>query len=255
MACAGRGVCPGGRVGTSSAQARTGSAQAFETVERGEAPCDDRNGTRPAPSADHRGLAGHRDGRGLARPDRAGRSRGRAAVRGSLPRRGARGRAGSDDGVAVRRRRAPGGRGAGPPRGASRDGGAAWDQEARQERSRRRAPPARVADGRPLAGVVDSARAPARSARAGAAAAHAGRCAPRVAAADAGGALPPRRPVAQLADDRGVARVAGAARTARDGARADHDRAVHDRRARPPDSRPSIANCANTRAAKPAAGR
>ena len=143
------GVCPGGRVGTSSAQARTGSAQAFETVEREEAPCDDRNGTRPAPSADHRGLAGHRDGRGLARPDRAGRPRRRAAVRRALLRPGARGRAGSDDGVAVRRRRAPGGRGAGASRRAGGDGGAARDQEARQERSRRRAAPARVADGRP----------------------------------------------------------------------------------------------------------
>ena len=67
--------------------------------------------------------------------------------------------------------------------------------------------------------------APARSARPRAAAAHARRRAPRVAAADAGGALSPWRPVAQLADDRGVARVAGAARAAGDGARADHDRA------------------------------
>src|SRR5947199_208837 len=92
--------------------------------------------------------------------------------------------------------------------------GAGW-------RGPNRAAPARVADGRPIAGIVDPARAPARPARPGAASAHAGRCAPRVAAADAGGALSPRRPIPQLADDRGVARVAGAARTAGDGARAD----------------------------------
>ena len=55
-----RGVCPGARVGTSSAQARSWSAQAFQTVELEEAPCDDRNGTRPAPSADHRRVDRHR---------------------------------------------------------------------------------------------------------------------------------------------------------------------------------------------------
>ena len=49
--------------------------------------------------------------------------------------------------------------------------------------------------------------------------------APRVAAAHAGGALSPRRPAAQLAAGRRVARVARAAGAAAGGARADHDRA------------------------------
>ena len=67
------------------------------------------------------------------------------------------------------------GRCAGASGRAGRDRGASRDQEARQERSRRRAPPARAADGRPAAGVVDPARASARPARPGQAAAHARR--------------------------------------------------------------------------------
>ena len=49
----------------------------------------------------------------------------------------------------------------------------------------------------PAAGVLDPARAPARSARPGAAASHAGRSARRVAAAHPGGALSPRLPAAK----------------------------------------------------------
>ena len=117
----------------------------------------------------------------VTRADRARRPRECPTVRRPLPRPGARGRAGSDDRLAVRRRRAPGGRGAGASRRAGRDRGAARDQEACQERPGRRPAPARVADGRPVAGVVDPARAPARPPRPRPAAAHARRRAPRMA--------------------------------------------------------------------------
>ena len=176
MACAGRGLS-WRTVGTSSAQARSVVRAGVQTVELEEAPCDDRNGTRSAPSADHRGVDRHRRparsrAQRVAPADRAGR----AAVRRALPRSGARGRAGGDDGLAVRRRGVRRGRRAGASGRAGRDRRAARDQEARQERSRRRAPSARAADGRPAAGIVDPARAPARPARAGQAAPHARRC-------------------------------------------------------------------------------
>src|SRR3954451_22920814 len=113
MACA--GFCPGIRVGTSSAQARSASgrgfftvvfggtpstqarsapAKAFFTVELEEAPSDDRNGTGPASSADHRRVAGHRHGRGRAQADRTGRSGRGSALRGGVRGRGAGGGAG-----------------------------------------------------------------------------------------------------------------------------------------------------------------
>jgi len=110
------GVRPGARVGTSSAQARRWAAQALLTVELEEAPSDDRNGTRPAPSADHGRVAGHRDGRDLAQADRAGRPRWRAAVRYGVPGPRAGGGAGGDDGMAVRRRGVRRDRGARPSR-------------------------------------------------------------------------------------------------------------------------------------------
>jgi hypothetical protein len=82
----------------------------------------------------------------------------------------------------------------------------AREQEARQERSRRRPPSARAVDGGAAARVVDSARSHSRSQGAGRVAAHALRAARRVAAADPGGALPPRLPAAAQPDDgRGAA--------------------------------------------------
>ena len=84
----------------------------------------------------------------------------------------------------------------GPSGRAGGDGGAARQQEARQDRPRRRAAPARAADDRAAARVVDPARAPARSARPGAPAPHAGRSARRVAAAHPGRPLSPRLPAA-----------------------------------------------------------
>src|SRR4051812_12048214 len=65
-------------------------------------------------------------------------------------------------------------RACGPSRRARRDGGAARQQEARQDRPRRRAAPARATDDRAAARVVDPARASARSARPGAPASHDG---------------------------------------------------------------------------------
>ena len=225
-------------------------------MELEEAPSDDRNGTRPAPSADHRRVDRHR---------RRVRSRARGSRRliAMRVRRFAMRFRGQELEVALEAttgwrfvvEELEGDRRAGAPGRAGRDGGAARDQEARQERSRRRAAPARAADGRPAAGVVDPARAPARPASPRQVAPHAGRSAPRVAAAHAGGALSPRRPAAQLADERRVARVAGGPGAATSRARADHRRAGDDRRARRCSWHRSTKSCATTPSASPAAGR
>ena len=119
-----------------------------ETVELEEAPSDDRNGTRSASSADHCGVAGHVDGRGQPGAGGAGASRRGAPVRRAFPRPGARGGAGGDDGLEVRRRGAAPRRGDGASGGAGGDRGAAREQEAGEERPRGRAPSARAADGR-----------------------------------------------------------------------------------------------------------
>ena len=76
--------------------------------------------------------------------------------------------------------------------------------------------------------------APARSSRPGAVASHARRPARRVAAAHPGGALSPRRRAATRSAERRQAPVAGGARAAGGGARADHGRADGHRRARRP---------------------
>src|SRR5215211_3081893 len=137
MACAAcAGVRPGGRVGTSSAQARSSSAQAFQTMELEEAPSDNRNGTRPASSADHRGVAGHVERRAVAHADRAGGPCWRARLRCPFSRRGARGRARGDDGVAVRRRGAAGDRRGRASRRAGGDRRAPRDQETRAKSDR-----------------------------------------------------------------------------------------------------------------------
>jgi hypothetical protein len=126
-----------------------------QAVELGEAPSDDRNGTRSASSAYHRRVARHVDRRDVAQTDRAGRSCRAAPVRRRCPWPRARGSAGSDHRLALRRRGAPSGRRSGASGRAGRDGCAAGDQEARQKRSRRRPPSARASDGRAAAGVVD----------------------------------------------------------------------------------------------------
>src|SRR5215211_5052861 len=137
MACAAcAGVRPGGRVGTSSAQARSSSAQAFQTMELEEAPSDNRNGTRPASSADHRGVAGHVERRAVAHADRAGGPCWRARLRCPFSRRAARGRARGDDGVAVRRRGAAGDRRGRASRRAGGDRRAPRDQETRAKSDR-----------------------------------------------------------------------------------------------------------------------
>src|SRR5215211_1513693 len=137
MACAAcAGVRPGGRVGTSSAQARSSSAQAFQTMELEEAPSDNRNGTRPASSADHRGVAGHVERRAVAHADRAGGPCRRARLRCPFSRRAARGRARGDDGVAVRRRGAAGDRRGRASRRAGGDRRAPRDQETRAKSDR-----------------------------------------------------------------------------------------------------------------------
>src|SRR5215204_6339942 len=100
-----------------------------ETVELEEAPSDDRNGTRSASSADHRGVAGHVDGRDQPGAGGAGASRRRAPVRRAFPRPGARGGAGGDDGLEVRRRGAAPRRGDGASGGAGGDRGAAGDKK------------------------------------------------------------------------------------------------------------------------------
>ena len=86
----------------------------------------------------------------------------------------ARGRVGGDDGLAVRGRGAAARSAPGASGRAGGDRRAAREQEAREERSRGRPASARAVDGRAAAGVVDPARSPARSARAGPAAPHAG---------------------------------------------------------------------------------
>jgi hypothetical protein len=88
-------------------------------------------------------------------------------------------------------------------------------------------------DGRAAAGVVDPARPHLGSARAGAVAAHAVWAAWRVAAADPGGLVSPRLPVAPLAAGRRAARVVGRAAAAGGRARAGDGGAGDDRRARP----------------------
>ena len=205
MACAaGRG--PGARVGTSAAQARRVSAQAFRpwSVRRPLMAIvmglDQHRAQITAEWLDtDSGEVSSRSWMAPARP------RGGAAVRWSASAgQRARGRAGGDDGLAVRRRGAA----------ASRRGRCIWP-------SRRRPPPgagtrsaprttaptrgtARAGDDRTVAGVVDPARSHPRSARAGAAAALARRTARRVAAAHPGGALSPRAvPQRRQPDDRG----------------------------------------------------
>ena len=101
------------------------------------------------------------------------------------------------------RRRAASGR-------AGRSERAEGQQEARQDRPRRRAPSARAVDGRPVAGVLYRARAPARSPRPGQVASRLGRSARRVAAAHPRGALSPRAPAEGRAADRREPRVASA---------------------------------------------
>src|SRR5207245_1252723 len=104
--------------------------------------------------------------------------------------------------LAVRGRGASPGWRRGAPGRAGGNGRAAWQEEARQERPCGCAAPARAADGRSATAVVDPARSHLGLARARAAAAHAWRAAHGVAAADPGGALPPRLPAAPRADGR-----------------------------------------------------
>ena len=155
----------------------------------------------------------------------------RAAVLDAVRRPAARGGAGGDDGLAVRGRGAARDRRRGPLAEPAETAARRGQQEARQDRPRRRAAPARAVDDRAAAGVLDPARAPARSARPGPAASHAGRSARRVAAAHPRGALSPRLPAAHgllTAENRGW--LEGLALPER--ARAGHRRAGDDRRAR-----------------------
>ena len=207
-----RGVCPGGRVGTSSAQARSWSAQALLTVEREEAPGDDRNGTRPAPSADHRRVAGHRR-RGevsrarIAPADRAGVRRFAERFRGQELEVALEATTGWR--FVVEELQAVGAQVhlAEPAETAARRG---TKKRAKSDRADARHLRELLMVGRlpeswiPPEHLLDlRARVRLRHTLVDAA--------PRVAAAHAGGALSPRRPAAQLADDRRVARLAGAA--------------------------------------------
>ena len=122
----------------------------------------------------------------------------RVAVRG---RRAARDRRRTASGRAGRRERAEG------------------QQEARQDRPRRRTPSARAADDRAAAGVLHRARAPARSARPRQVASRAGRSARRVAATHPRGALSPRAAAEGRAPNHREPRVASGSRVAGCGTR------------------------------------
>src|SRR5450755_2638248 len=235
MACAMPILVPSGPscrdpLSSSAALGRAG----LQTMELEEAPDGNPNGTRSASSADHHRLGGYLDRRGLEGARRAGGPRGRAPVPYPVSRPGVGGRVGGDDGLAVR------GRGAAPDRSdrASRRAGrhrcVARQQEARQERPRRRQAPTRATDGRQGARVVDCAGPHPRPARARASAPHALRAARRVAAADPVGALSPRMPQARGPDQPSRADVAGRPAAAGVRARAGYGGAGDDRRARAP---------------------
>ena len=171
---------------------------------------------------------------------RAGGAGGPRRVCGSsfaVRRRGAGGRAGGDDRLAVRGRGAASGsvrRCIWPSR--RRPAALRGQEEAREDRPGRRAASARAADDRAAAGVVDPAGAHPRSrapgcgcgtrSRSSAASGSSGsrRCSITTAARSARDLLTARR-----------ARVARRAAAARRRARAGHDRAGDDRRARRPD--------------------
>ena len=204
------------RVGTSSAQARRWSAQAFETVELEEAPSDDRNGTRPASSADHRRVAGHRRparsrARGSRRPIATGVRRFAGRFRGQELEVALEATTGWR--FVVEELQAVGAQVhlAEPAETAARRG---TKKRAKSDRADARHLRELLMVGRlpeswiPPEHLLDlRARVRLRHTLVDAA--------PRVAAAHAGGALSPRRPVAQLAADRRVARLARAARRCR----------------------------------------
>ena len=120
---------------------------------------DDRDGAGSASGADHRGVDRYRDGRDLARAGRARASRGSEEVPVARSRSRTRGRAGGDDGLAVR------GRGAARDRSArvhlaepAETSALRGPKRASEDRSSRRSTSARVADARQTAGVLDRAR-------------------------------------------------------------------------------------------------
>jgi len=238
---------------TSSAQARRWAAQALRTMELEEAPRDNPNGTRSASRADHHRVARHRDRRSVEGAGRAGRPCGRAPLLGTVFRPAAGGCAGGDDRLAVRGRGAAADRSRGASRRAGGHGRVEGQQEACQERPRRRPASARAADRRQGARVVDRARAHSRSARAGATAPCALGRPRRVAAADPVGALSPRLSQARRPDQPGGTDVAGHAAAAGVRARAGHRRAGDDRRARPPARAARQGSFPATHAASPAA--
>ena len=143
------------------------------------------------------------DRRGVANADLAGAPGWRAPFLRGVPGSGARGRAGSDDRLAVRGGGVAAGRSRRSSGRAGGDGREAGEQEARQERPGGRETSARVVDDRPVAGVVDPARSHPRSPCSGAVAPHPVASARRVAAADPGSPLSPRMSAAAQPDDRG----------------------------------------------------
>ena len=227
MACAGRGVCPGGRVGTSAAQARRWAAQAIRpwsvrrlrvTIVMGL------DQHRAQITAEWLDTATRRDRR--ARGSRRPTARGVRRVRWPLPWPGARGRVGGDDragGSSSRSSHAVGARVhlAEPAETAARRG---TKKRAKSDRADARHLRELLMVG-PAAGVMDPARASARAARPRPAAAHARRRTPRVAATDAGGlyhhGVPPRSWLLGAASRAWLAELSCAV----NGARADHHRA------------------------------
>ena len=231
MACAGRGLSWRRCRDLLSSSAELGPRRRW-TVELEEAPSDDRNGTRPAPSADHRRVDRHRDRRDLAPriapADRAGVRRFAGRFRGQELEVALEATTGWR--FVVEELQAVGAQVhlAEPAETAARRG---TKKRAKSDRADARHLRELLMVGRlpeswiPPEHLLDlRARVRLRHTLVDAA--------PRVAAAHAGGALSPRRPVAQLADRPPIARLAGAARAAGGGARADHDRAGDDRRAR-----------------------
>ena len=201
MACAMPIPVPSGSscrdpLSSSAALGRAG----LQTMELEEAPDGNPNGTRSASSADHHRLGGYLDRRGLKGARRAGGPRGRAPVPCPVSRRGAGGRVGGDDGVAVRGRGAAQDRSDCASRRTGRHRRVERQQEAREERPGRRQAPTRAVDGRQGARVVDRAGSHPRPARARASAPHAVRAARRVAAADPVGPLSPRMPPARASN-------------------------------------------------------
>ena len=143
-------------------------------------------------SADHVRRAGHRDGRGTARPDRRHRRRRCGRGRSASPAREVQVAVEACTGWLFVCDALVGGGGGGASGRAGGDERVARSQAARQDRSRGRALAARAARRGPAAGGVDPARARAPVALAGAAAPHADRRAHAVAAAHPGDAVSPR---------------------------------------------------------------